>query len=187
MIVLYIMLSGWEKFKGWKVLEFFLSGNKSMHCNGLARELDIAVATAQTYLSAYEREGILEKEKSANSIFYRLKETAFTQELKKAFFLSKLSGFVGQFQKDNPLVTTFALYGSHAKGTFDENSDVDLIAFVQGKKVKLDALKKLEHALGKEAKLQVFSLAEWKKLVQAGNPFAQVVQRTAIVLAGEPL
>ncbi len=181
------MLFGWNKFKGWKVLEFFLSNSSAIHVNGLARRLNIGVSTAQTYLVAYEKQGILEKEKKANLIVYRLRETALALELKKACVVSILLPFVEKFSKENPFVTTLAVFGSHAKGAFDEKSDIDLVAISQEKKVCIDSLRELEEKTGKEAKIQVFSLQEWKQLVERKNSFALAILKNNILLFGDPL
>jgi hypothetical protein len=187
MIVLCIMLSGWGKFKGWAVLEFFLGGSRRIHANGLAKLLKISVSTAQHYLVEYEKQGILEKQRTANLVLYSLKETPLTLELKKAFFLSGVLPFAEQFKEQNPFVSTLALFGSHAKGTFDEKSDIDLIAIGQEKKIRLDSLKKMEEKTGKEAKIQVFSLAEWRNLVNKNDSFAIAVLKNNVLLFGSQL
>lgn len=187
MIVLYVMLPGWSKFKGWVVLEFFLGSSRRIHANGLAKLLKISVSTAQHYLTEYEMQGILEKEETANLILYRLKESPLTMELKKAFFISAILPFAGHFKEQNPFVSTLALFGSHAKGTFDEKSDVDLIAISQEKKIMLDSLKGMERKTGKETKIQVFSLSEWRNLVKKNDSFAIAVLKNNILLSGAPL
>jgi len=182
------MLFGWDRFRGWAVLRFFLGGGSAaIHPNGLAKRLGISVSTAQAYLSAYEKQGVLEKEKTANIVQYRLRETPFTLELKKAFFVFEMLPFAARFAGDNPAVTALALYGSHAKGTFDEKSDIDLIAIAQQKKMRLDALRKLEEKTGKEAKMQVFSMAEWKKMLEGGDSFAWAIAKNSVLLAGAGL
>src|SRR3989338_99165 len=123
MIILYIMLHNWRKFKGWQVLEFFLENNESIHVNGLAKKLKIGASTAQTYLTEYEKEGVLEKDHNANVVNYKLKTTPFTLELKKALIVSKLMVFAREFKKENIFATSLWLYGSHAKGTYDKKSD----------------------------------------------------------------
>lgn len=181
------MLFGWGKFKGWAVLEFFLSGSRRIHANGLARLLKISVSTAQTYLSNYEKQGILEKQRTANLVLYSLRETPLALELKKAFFLSEILPFAEQFREQNPFLTTLALFGSHAKGTFDEKSDIDLIAISQEKKIRLDSLKRAEGKTGKETKIQLFSLPEWRSLVKKSDSFAIAVLKNNLLLFGAPL
>jgi predicted nucleotidyltransferase len=187
MIILYVMLFGWGKFRGWLVLEFFLETGRRIHVNGLAKRLKISVSTVHSYLLEYEKQGVLEKECTANIVSYRVKETPLTLELKKTFFISKVLPFVAKFMNENPFVTTLALFGSHAKGTFDEKSDIDLLAISPQKNPNLASLKQLEEKTGKETKIQVFSIAEWKNLLRKNDSFALAVIRNNILLFGDQL
>ncbi|MFH1224612.1 MAG: nucleotidyltransferase domain-containing protein [Candidatus Diapherotrites archaeon] len=181
------MFSNWKRFKGWLVLEFFLENGTRIHVNGLAKKLKISPGTAQTYLTEYERQGMLEREKTANTMGYRLRESPLSLELRKALFISKIGNFAAEFLKENPHTAKLALYGSHAKGTYDMKSDIDLIAISQDKKPGLKALQRLEEKTGKEAAIQVFTLAEWKRLLEKNDHFAFAVIGNSIMLAGEPL
>jgi predicted nucleotidyltransferase len=138
-------------------------------------------------LAEYEKQGVLEREKTANSISYKLKETPFSLELKKTAFLAKITPFIAAFLEENPTVSKLALYGSHAKGSYDEKSDIDLLAISQEKKLALKPLRELEAKTGKEAKIQVFTITEWKKLLEKKDLFALAVLRNNVLLSGEPL
>jgi uncharacterized protein len=179
------MFLEWNKFKGWNILEYFLNGNSQTHIKGIARELRISSFTAQHYLALYEKEGVLEKEKIANTLSYRLKETSMTTELKKTYFISRLSGFIDSFRKENPLVSVLVLYGSHAKGTFDKKSDIDLLVISQEKKMNEKSIHALEKKTGKEAKAQVFSVTEWNRLKEKKDMFALSVKENNIILFGD--
>lgn len=181
------MFYGWSKFKGWKVLEFFLEKNEKIHVNGLAKRLGISPGTAQRYLTEYEKQGLLEKEKTANSITYKMKESPLSLELKKTFFLSKIAPFIQEILQENPFISKLALYGSHAKGNYDEKSDIDLLAISHQKKIELKAMKKIEAKTGKEIKIQVFTITEWKKLLGKKDSFALAIIKSNVLLSGEPL
>ncbi|MDE1828680.1 MAG: hypothetical protein KGH65_05975, partial [Candidatus Micrarchaeota archaeon] len=58
-----MLIKEWDKFKGWSVLEFFLTNYSKIHLKGLARKLGISPRTAQIYLGLYEKEGILQSER----------------------------------------------------------------------------------------------------------------------------
>lgn len=186
-MVRYIVLYGWDRFRGWEVLKFFLAKGEKAHVKGVARALKISPGTAQDYLVGYEKQGILTKERSANAINYRLAETPLTLELKKAYFVSLLSGFIAEFEKENPYVATLALYGSHAKGTYDLKSDIDLIAISQEKKPGLKAVQRLEEKLGKDAGFQAFTPAEWGRMLRQNDSFAVAVSKNHIILYGAEL
>lgn len=181
------MLDAWNNFKGWEVIEFFLSGWGKTHVRGVARKLKLSPSVAQHYLASYCKEGLLEKEKFANTVSYRLKETPLALELKRMYFISLLPEFTAKFIKENQSVATLALYGSHAKGTYDEKSDVDLLAISQKKEMSLKSIRGLEKKIGKEVKIQVFSLSEWDNLLEKNNNFAHSVLRNNVLLHGAEL
>ena len=184
---LYIMFKAWDSFRGWKILKYLLGHSRKMHVRGIARELKISPSIVQHYLLEYYSEGLLEKEKSANSVNYKLKESPLTMELKRAYFISHLSVFAKEFTEDNPAISTISLYGSHAKGTYDEKSDVDIIVISQKKDLSLKAVERLELLLGKEVNIQIYTIAEWDNLLIKGNNFAQAVLRNNILLYGAEL
>ena len=181
------MLYGWNKFRGWEILEFFLEGNGKIHVNGLAKELKISKGTAQEYLTNYEKQGLLEKERIANLVNYKLIDTPLTIELRKTYFISKIIPHIKYFLSENKVISTLAMYGSHAKGSYDSKSDIDLLILSQDKRINLDSLKKIEEKLGKEIKTQVFNLREWRNLLDKKDNFAIAIVKNNILLFGEPL
>jgi DNA-binding transcriptional MerR regulator len=82
------MLSEWRKFKGWCVLEFFLSKPESkIHIKRLARELNISPQTSNRYLRLYEAEGLLRSETAGNVVqFYLDNEHPLLKDLKRLYF-----------------------------------------------------------------------------------------------------
>lgn len=81
------MLSEWRKFRGWAVLEFFLSQpSAQVHIKQLARELDISPQTANYYLRLYEAEGLLVSEPVGNLVRFRLDNSLpLARELKRSY------------------------------------------------------------------------------------------------------
>lgn len=181
------MLAEWRKFAGWKVLEFFLQSDMEIHVKGLAKELQISSQTALKYLKLYEKEGLLNRKNIGNLTLYSLKENIFVFELKKTWFLLAAKPFFDSFAKDNLGINSLALYGSHAKGAFDQKSDVDLIVISQQKKLNFNALEKLELKQGKEVKAEVFSVGEWKKISNEKTPFWKEVVKHHLIIFGAEL
>ena len=173
----------WRKFRGWRVLEFFLKTGKEIHVKKLARELNISPQTATYYLKFYKRAGILKERKEANLLLYSLEDNALTKQLKIFYILDQIYPFIFKFANKNN-ITSVALYGSHASGAFDENSDIDLLLISQKKILNLSELKRLERKMGKEVKIQTFSLGEWRNLKRKSNPFVQSVLSKHAILYG---
>jgi len=178
-----VIIEEWRKFRGWSVLEFFLKTGREIHVKKLARELNISPQTATYYLKFYKRVGILKERKEANLLLYSLEGNPLTRQLKIFCILDQIYPFILRFAGKN-MVTSIVLYGSHASGTFDETSDIDLLLISQKKALNLSELKKLEKRIGKEVRVQVFSLGEWRNLKRRTNAFIRSVLSKHILLYG---
>jgi len=182
-----MMIEEWEKFKGWLTLEYFLQTNGKIHVRSLAKNLKISPRTAQFYLQLYEKSKILKKEKVGNIILYNLNENPLVFEFKKIYSLINFMPCIENFAEKNPEINIIALYGSHAIGKDDNKSDIDLLIISQTKKLNLEPMKELEKKSLKEVKVQIFSIGEWKNLVNKNDSFALSVLRNHIVLHGASL
>ena len=178
-----MIVEEWRKFRGWKVLEFFLKTGEEIHVKKLARELNVSPQTATYYLKFYKRAGILKERREANLLLYSFKDNALTRQLKIFYVLDQIYPFILRFASKNN-ITSIVLYGSHASGTFDKNSDIDLLLISQKKSLNLSELKKLERKIGKEVKIQIFSLGEWRNLKRERDAFTKSVLSKYILLYG---
>jgi len=181
------MLDQWRKFKGWVVLEFFLKNDERIHVKGLSKNLKISPRTAQIYLQLYEKNKILKKEKVGNIILYSFNENTMVFELKRFYFMVNFLPLIDEFVEKNPEINIIALYGSHATGKDDRKSDIDLLVISQSKKLNLELVKKMENSFGKEVKIQIFSIGEWKNLLNKNDSFALSVLKNHILLYGASL
>ncbi len=178
-----MLVEEWRKFKGWEVLEFFLKTGREIHVKKLARELKISPQTANYYLKYYKRAGVLRERKEANLLLYSLLDNALTRQLKIFYIIDLVYPFIIKFANKNNITSIF-LYGSHALGTYDEKSDIDLLIISQQRKLDIGELKKLEKKIRKEVKIQVFSLGEWRNLKRKDNSFVKSVLSKQILLYG---
>jgi len=178
------MLKEWRTFKGWVVMEYFMNNpSKEIHVRGLAKELGVSPLTSNTYLRAYAAEGLLKKKRSANAIIYSLaNDSPVVKRLKQFYTVAWLTekGFVDAVLKDNPQTTGIVLYGTHASGEYDERSDFDIIVFSMNPQYP----KRAVESLGKEATLNILTVAGWKK---KNKEFKNSALRNNIVLYGAGL
>jgi len=172
----------WRKFKGWQVLEFFLRTGE-IYIKKLARALGISPQTANYYLKFYKKINILEEKKEGNLLIYSLMDNCLVRQLKIFYILSFLYPFALNFCRENK-ITSLVLYGSHANGTYDKNSDIDFLVISQQKNLKLDEVKKLEREINKEVKIQIFSIGKWRFLKRRKDKFALSILRNHILLYG---
>ncbi|MDP2717402.1 MAG: nucleotidyltransferase domain-containing protein [Candidatus Micrarchaeota archaeon] len=177
------MLGGWASFLGWTVLEWILNHpTTQIHVKELARQLHVSPLTANTYLKAYRNDGILFEEKKGNAQFYQLVDSPVTRHLKSAFTLRILErkAFVRAVLEENPQATSIVLYGTRANGTYDEQSDYDVLVFSQNPAFP----KKAVHVLEKEANLRVLGLNQYRKLNEA---FRKSIENNHVILYGSGL
>jgi hypothetical protein len=173
----------WRKFKGWGVLEFFLKTGKEIYVKEIARKLKISPQTANYYLKFYKQVGILKERKKGNLLLYSLIDNCLTRQLKIFYILDVLYPLILKFYKENDIISV-VLYGSHASGTYDRNSDIDLLIISQKKILNMDGIRRLEKKIGKEVKIHVFSLGEWRSLKRKKDSFVRSVLSNYILICG---
>ncbi len=183
------MLFEWRMFKGWSILEFFLSHpNTKIHIKGLARTLNISPQTSNRYLRLYEAEKLLVSESIANVVrFYLNNQHPIVKELKRLYFnlLLHENNFIDNLTQHNPSIINLLLYGSHASGEYSEKSDIDLLVISRKKEIDISAVKKLEKELNKEVQVSIYTIGEWRKLTKKDDPFIKSVLSKHILLYGE--
>ena len=184
------MLTEFRKFKGWVILEYFLTRpSTKIHFKELVHRLEISPRTAQIYLNVFEADRILIKERVGNlTIFSLNNELPLVRELKKTHFLLAFNefGFPDRFLRDNPGVISIALHGSHAEGTQDEKSDVDFLVIKRGA-VDKSSFKKIEELAKKDVLVTCMQPAEWRKIAKQKDPFYLNVIRNFVLLFGADL
>jgi len=174
-----------QKAALWKVLEYFALGNEPIHIKGLARKLGISPASAFKDLKILEKSGFLEAQKAGNSLIYSSKDLPLFLEFKRLVFLLYAMPFFEKFLKQNHEVLGLAVFGSIASGSFDKNSDIDLLVLSPEKALRFQALEELGLRIGMEAKPIVFSIGEWRKLAKDKKPFVESILQNKIAVSGE--
>jgi len=184
------MLQEFRKFKGWAVLEFFLTHpNTKIHLKGLVRTLRISPRTALIYLKTLKKDKILREEKVGNMTIFSLNNELYhVKALKKAHFLLTLNelGFPNVFLKENAGVISFALYGSYADGNYDEKSDVDFLV-IKRESVNKSTFRRVEERTKKDVLVTCVPPAEWRKKAEERDPFYLNVARNHVLLYGADL
>jgi len=136
----------------WKILQLFYSNhNISLHLRDISRKIGLKESATSRHLHALEKNNILKSYREANLRKYSLKReviseifTLFDQEKLEALPLLRKNAlkFYVDRLKEKPIF--IILFGSTAKGTFRENSDVDIIAVFNTKTNTKEARKYAE-------------------------------------------
>ncbi len=185
------MLREFSKFKGWVVLEFFLTHpSTKIHFKEVVRTLKISPRTAFTYLKTLRDDGILKEERAGNlTIFSLNNESPSVKALKRAHFLLTLDElkFTDALLEKNPNVISFVLYGSYADGSYDERSDIDFLMIGRIGKADKAPFRRIEELTKKDVLVTCISAAEWRKKAEKKDPFCSNIVKNHVLLYGADL
>lgn len=141
------------KNNGYMILELFIKHPiKDFSVRGIARDLGFSHATVLNYIGEIEKLGLVRK--NSNTLYptyYANTESGRYKLYKRDWLVFQISesGLIEHIQSET-LASSIVLFGSGAKATFTENSDIDI--FVEAKEKKL-VLAKYERKLGHKVNL----------------------------------
>lgn len=152
-----------------------LIGRVSMSQKNIA--LTLEELESQSILKS-RKEGNL-KHYSLNLDYTEIKDIiSMAEMMKKVKFMAKQRKMAHIFRQDSRIV---GIFGSYAKGTQKEDSDIDL--FVIGKKIKNDYGEKGK-ALDLGVSTKYFSPSEWAKLLKKRNALCREIIENHIIIFG---
>ncbi len=174
-----------EKYAHVRAMQaIFSEPGKSFSVRSLAAKAGLSPAAAGIALSGLKKEEMVSLGVVGRSYQYRANlESPLCRQWKILFNLDELeeSGILGELVKRMPNAQSVLLYGSFARGTNDEKSDVDILAIAL-RPAKMD-LKFLDK-MGREVNLSAMSLEQWKKKAASDRVFYENVIYDSIVLHG---
>lgn len=181
------MLSTFRKFVGFKILEYFLSyPTKEIYLNELAKKLNVSSGSIKNYCDLFRKKGLINREIKGNThLFSTNNDKFFVRETKRAYTSLLLMEMNIEDIANN--VVSIAVYGSHASGNYDENSDIDILIIGEEKNVNRDRIIKIMDKIGKEIQLNVFSTIQWEKMKGKNDPFVRSVLTNHILVKGVEL
>ena len=150
----------------WKILQlFYTDKNAKMHLREIARKAKLHEPSTTTFLKALEKDGILKSEKDGNQKKYSLKLNYKTYEVFQLFDLEQLNNLPSirrnaikyflDHLKEKPLIAF--VFGSTARGTFIDDSDIDLLIITNSKIDTIEAEKNAEALTG--LRISVFQMS----------------------------
>lgn len=112
------------------ILRLFFEGpNVRLHLREVARRAELSATGAMKILGALEKEGLLEKERTALTVNYRGNyDNESFMALKRSLNLYSLSscGLVSSLVEFYRIPECIILFGSYAKGEDTKESDIDI-------------------------------------------------------------
>ena len=180
----YCMLREFEKFVGFQVLAWFLTHpSGEIHINKLARELGVSPGSVKSYADAFERDGLLTATRLGTARLLSLDNDSFAaRELKRACMaLLLVRAGIEELAPESIVV---AVYGSTASGTFDEQSDIDILIIGDEGQVDHGRVPVLEAETGREVQVTVVPYYRWERMKEEGDPFVASVLENHMLVTG---
>ncbi len=159
------------------LVKFALSGKDEYYTRELERELKISIGNIRRELINLEKNGILKSRKIGNMKFYSLdKKSPIYHSLRD--IIIKTVGIPELLKipilKNKNIICAF-IYGSYAKGNFDNLSDIDLFIVTDKNNVIFDKinfeLDKLEQRFGREINIDIMFLTEFNTKIKEKNSY----------------
>lgn len=181
------MLKEFRKFVGFKILEYFLiNPTKETYLKELAKKLEISPRSVKIYCDIFVKDELINREIKGNMHLFSTNNDNFRiREMKRAFFINIL-GEMG-IDKISEECTSIAIYGSHASGTYDEKSDIDLLVIGNEKQIKRDLVVKIMNKIGKEIQLNVVPMIKWEKMKKENDAFVKSIIKNHVLIKGVEL
>ena len=173
-------------------MEHFLKNpTTQFYIKELSRMLEISPRSALEAMKMFGSENVLIKEEIGLAHLYRLNnELPLVKSLKRMhiLFLLHENELVEKVVTVDENIISLVLYGSYSSGDHDERSDLDLIMITQTDKSAFGGLATdMEESLSVPVSIEVFTLANWKRLAKRGDAFHSDVVRDHVLLHGSEI
>ena len=159
------------------IIQFFISTNAEVSQTELLKKLKIAKATGVKWLQYLVSNQILSLKKIGTTNIYKLEnENSVVKELKKLNIILQLD-LLKKFDAE------VYLYGSAARGDYNENSDVDLLIIGKVKRHEvIYVVDKISDSIKRDINFKIYSALEWSMLEKKDKPFYSRVEKDRIRL-----
>jgi uncharacterized protein len=170
-----------------RLLTFFcLNPNTELNLGEISRKLNISKSSIKQSADFLEKETILNSQKVGNQkIFYLNNQYFLINDLKKIIALLNFKKNGIESISKNELC--LAIFGSFANGTFNENSDLDILIIGNKNDILEPQLSKFTNSIKNEIQLVIYDFPVWEKMKKENNPFCESVLKKHILIKGGKL
>jgi len=176
----------------WKIMQLFYKDKTvKLHLREIARQTKLHEPSVSRFLSSLEKDQILKSEKDGNLKKYSVKKGLRAYFIFEAFDLERFEKLpsirrnaIKKYLDNLPERPVFAvLFGSTAKGTYKEDSDIDIL-IITNKKISAEKAEKETDALT-AMKISTFQMTYKDFLTELKMKEDKVVQ--SAINSGYPL
>lgn len=170
------------------VLVPFTAGDKRFHGRDLARKLNLSQRTVQNHLNKLEKMGVLKSEKRGKTKEFRLnkgrlmtEKLLIAAEIRKFYSLVSSDFEVKEIIKDilDRFIGKVLVYGSFAKGRWDEKSDLDVLILGEEKKTE-----EIQAKYSRNIHFMFLTEKEFKSGLRGEKPYFVEIKNNHIICRG---
>lgn len=174
-----------KKYAFLRVIEFLAANNKELTMLEIAKNSKTSIGMTKLILDNLEKEDLIKRRRiNKKTSLFIISDNFLTREVRILNLLIEIykTGLVEELNKiykDN--ILSILLFGSSADGSYDKNSDMDILVITR-KEAKHEPVKV---RLKKELNILLYSLKEWKEKANKDPVFYEKVILNNIILYGE--
>ena len=167
---------------------FFLDSTKEFHQNDIARRIHISSPAVSNELTNLVKIGLVSKRHQDNMLFYKINKNSIIFDEMKRIFL-KYETFTEMLSEKlvKEEIKYSLIYGSFAKGTEKETSDIDLL--IVGDVLEdhiLRIISNMERNINREINFILWTEKELKEKIKKNIPLIREILHTSVImLVGE--
>jgi len=183
-----------------KILRFLIRSQAQLNGREIAKNIGLSHVKAHSALQYLSRSGLVNMRSSGTSILYWLNEdNILIKDMLRPLFekesklFENIVGIILKVSK-NPLPLSMILFGSFAKETASEGSDIDIAVIYPDQKNKVsceqelaDAEKKITALFGNRLAYIPIKVCDFKKRFKANDRFVREITRSGRVVYGRSI
>ena len=169
-----------------KILQLLLFNNEELHLREIARLIKITPIYVKKELDNLEKLDLIIKTDKANLTLYKINNnSSLIIDLRSLFIKTDFIGYPINEAFRGLDLKYVLIFGSFAEGSFNSESDIDLLVIGEVKQADIfKALKPAEKTLGREINPIVWTLEELKRNRDKGI-VKDIIKKSKIMIKGD--
>lgn len=162
----------------------FLSPSKEFHLSDVARKTGVTKPAVSKELSKLVRTGLVTRREQDNISFYKInKDAVIFEEMRRIFLKYEIFSELLKKELEKERIKYALIYGSFAKGTEQEGSDIDLLV-VGGvsESYLLKTIPKIESSTGREINFILWKEKEFEEKAARKTPLIREILETPVIM-----
>lgn len=162
----------------------FLNSSNEFHANDIARKTGLAPSTIAKETPLIQNIGLVTRRTQGNLVFYKINNKSIIfNELKRIFLKFEMLDEIIAKDLSGEKIKYALIYGSFAKGTESQSSDIDLLVIGDvNENTLLKSISKTERTIGREINYLLWKEEEFMDRVEKKIPLINEISKTSIMM-----